>query len=99
MTGYAHCDSNPKDGCEAAIFTDISNCGQDPASACGHQCNVDIMGKPQVTAAECVNGVCQIGGCNTGYQDCDKNIANGCECAGSCTLTGGCATDAGADPG
>jgi hypothetical protein len=103
MTGYAHCDSNPLDGCEAAIFSDPTNCGQDPSTACGHHCNLDINGKPNVTdnAAACVNGVCQIGGCSNGYQDCDKNIANGCECppSGSCTLTGGCATDAGAGPG
>jgi hypothetical protein len=99
MAGYAHCDSTPSDGCEAPISTDITNCGQDPTLACGHKCDTDIIGKPNVTVSACVNGVCQVGGCKPGYQDCDKNIANGCECTGSCTLTGGCATDAGADPG
>jgi hypothetical protein len=99
MTGYAHCDSHPLDGCEALIVSDPMNCGQDPSTACGHVCSVPPNVHASVPA--CVNGVCQIGSCSQGYQDCNKNITDGCECppGGTCTLTGGCATDAGADPG
>jgi hypothetical protein len=99
MPGFAHCTSNPAQGCETNIYTDVANCGLDQQSACGHTCGSETMGKPQVSAPECINGVCQIGGCNPGYQDCDKNIANGCECQGPCTITGACPTggDAGTD--
>lgn len=89
--GYAHCSSDPSDGCEATIYTDIDNCGLDQMSACGHKCASDIMGQATVTTPACINGVCQIGGCVNGYQDCDKVLSNGCECAapGTCNPTTG----------
>jgi hypothetical protein len=99
--GFAHCSANPADGCEANIGTDIRNCGQDPSSACGNNCDSVIMGKVRVTTSSCVNGVCQIGGCQPGYQDCDKQVGTGCECpsTGTCTPAGGCPlqNDAGND--
>jgi hypothetical protein len=99
--GFAHCSANPADGCEANISTDIKNCGQEPSSACGNTCDSAIMGKDFVTTSSCVNGVCQIGGCTPGHQDCDKLIGTGCECPfpGTCTLAGGCSSvgDAGND--
>jgi hypothetical protein len=98
-TGFAHCDSNPHDGCEANVYTDINNCGLDQ-SACGSKCDYLTMGKPNVSGSACINGVCQIGGCTGGYQDCNKMLGDGCECGpkGVCNLTTGvCAyPDAGA---
>jgi hypothetical protein len=99
MPGFAHCVGPPSNGCETSIYTDVGNCGLDQQSACGNVCGMFTMGKPHVNAPACVNGVCQIGGCDQGYVDCDKNIANGCECQGACTQTGACLTggDAGVD--
>jgi hypothetical protein len=66
--GYADCDGNPNNGCEVHTDVDKDNCG-----TCGHGCVV-----ANGTAA-CTSGVCSIAQCNNGYDDCDKNPANGCE--------------------
>jgi hypothetical protein len=94
-SGYQDCNTTASDGCEINLQTDTSNCG-----ACGHVC-VTPNGTPS-----CVNGVCGILSCNTGYQDCDGLVPNGCEvntntdpsncgaCAAHCNLmnaTSGCA--------
>jgi hypothetical protein len=95
--GYNNCNSpNPQtadaDGCETHSDVDTSNCG-----SCGHACNV-----PNATPA-CAGGMCLIGQCNTGFQDCDMQPANGCEintnndpnncggCGIKCTIANGTA--------
>jgi hypothetical protein len=99
-TGYAHCGPDPSTGCETSIYTDIANCGLDQASACGKTCGF-VTAMNFVNQAACINGVCQIGGCTSGHQDCDKMLGNGCECAapGTCNpTTGACiGLDGGAD--
>ncbi len=98
-TGFADCDRNPANGCEANTTTDANNCG-----ACGAACRT-ASGVPS-----CAAGRCATGSCNAGTGDCDANPANGCEamlttlancgaCArpcspaqgtGSCSATGVC---------
>ena len=59
-------------GCCAGTCTPLStlaNCG-----TCGNAC-ADV---PSGTRA-CTSGKCGVGGCNTGFADCDKNATNGCE--------------------
>jgi Kelch motif/Galactose oxidase, central domain len=67
-SGFADCDGNPSNGCESNLSTDPFNCG-----GCGNFC-------PVVTAATstCTASVCGFT-CNSGFADCDKNSANGCE--------------------
>ncbi|MFO0608207.1 MAG: hypothetical protein U0324_33890 [Polyangiales bacterium] len=67
-TGFANCDSNAANGCEAAIQTDVNNCG-----ACANRCNFPNA------ASTCVGGACALGACNPGFGNCDGNAANGCE--------------------
>lgn len=50
------------------IATDVENCG-----TCGTACSV-IGG-----TAECEVGACTVGMCDTGFGDCDSDIATGCE--------------------
>ena len=50
------------------LLTDANNCG-----ACGVVCSF-----PNATST-CVNGICTIGACNTGFANCDTIAANGCE--------------------
>jgi hypothetical protein len=99
--GWAHCTSNLADGCETNIGADVLNCGILPNSACNNRCDVVTSGKSHVTDPACANGVCEIGGCNDGYQDCDKQVGNGCECppGGTCLRTGRCVVDAGDEAG
>ncbi len=50
------------------VATDTSNCGR-----CGNACVV-ARGSPVCTA-----GACAVGTCDTGFGDCDRTAANGCE--------------------
>ena len=56
-------------GCEITFATDLDNCG-----ACGIACPIP----PNATRA-CDQGVCGIGTCQTGFENCDGNAINGCE--------------------
>lgn len=67
-TGYGDCNSDPKDGCESQLGSDVSNCG-----ACGNSCNMANA------TATCTGGQCGIASCKSGFGDCDKKAANGCE--------------------
>ncbi|MBL8604571.1 MAG: hypothetical protein JNK72_21780 [Myxococcales bacterium] len=66
--GFADCDANNSNGCEANLNASVAHCGR-----CGGACSV-----ANGTAA-CTNGVCSVGTCNAGFGDCDGNPANGCE--------------------
>ena len=72
-TAMANCDGNGANGCETNTATDIRNCG-----GCQLQCVFPNA------AAQCVNGFCAIGSCNSGFSNCDNNLGNGCETFGSC---------------
>ena len=66
--GFADCNKNANDGCEADLQT-VQNCGQ-----CGVACMA-----PANAAAACKAGICGLGACNMLFGDCDMNPANGCE--------------------
>ncbi|MFT3766197.1 MAG: DNRLRE domain-containing protein [Minicystis sp.] len=68
--GYADCDGDAANGCEAQLGADVSNCG-----SCGAAC-----GQAAHANAACNAGVCGTT-CATGFGDCDGNAANGCEAA------------------
>ena len=65
--GYADCDTNPATGCEADLSS-AATCGD-----CAIACSYDHA------AAECNQGACAIGACDTGWGNCDANDVNGCE--------------------
>jgi hypothetical protein len=91
-TGFLDCNGNPADGCEVNKNTDANNCG-----TCGNACIVANG------TGSCVNGVCQIASCSTGFKNCDGAYANGCEkntntdiancgtCGNACTVANGTA--------
>jgi hypothetical protein len=66
--GFADCDGNAANGCEANLMSDTMRCG-----ACGVAC-----GLPNATPA-CVMGRCAVAACVGDYADCDGNATNGCE--------------------
>ncbi len=67
-TGSADCDKNAGNGCEVDLTSDDANCG-----ACGKACTGGAH-----TGASCEASVCKQT-CDTGYDDCDEDFANGCE--------------------
>lgn len=67
VDGYVDCNHSPEDGCETDI-TDVENCG-----ACGNRCDL-----PNAVSA-CIERVCRVGRCLSGYADCDPSPTNGCE--------------------
>jgi hypothetical protein len=56
-------------GCETDIHFTRTHCG-----GCGLACTTIPNGNPA-----CVNGVCVLAACNSGFGDCDGDPANGCE--------------------
>lgn len=66
--GFADCDGRADTGCEVDVRTSMTHCG-----ACGSSC------APSRATAACTAGVCEITACNTGYGDCNGDIADGCE--------------------
>ncbi len=69
FAGFADCDHQPGDGCEAAITSDPMNCG-----GCGRPCLGDENATPG-----CFGGMCTIAQCNPGFGDCNVNPNDGCE--------------------
>ncbi len=66
--GWANCDGNPANGCEANLQTDVANCG-----ACSSAC------APANGSGACAAGVCTVARCNAGFSNCDGLTPNGCE--------------------
>jgi hypothetical protein len=75
-SGFADCDGNPVNGCEASL-TSVATCG-----TCGNNC-----ARPNANMACGTGGVCQLAGCQPGWVNLDGNLANGCEYA--CTVQPG----------
>jgi hypothetical protein len=87
--GYADCDGNRVNGCETSLAGD-KTCG-----SCTNDCTAPTPGH---TVGLCANGTsCVAAACASGWQDCDGNLANGCECqgAGCCSTPDGGTTDSG----
>ncbi|HXD51351.1 MAG TPA: hypothetical protein VN689_05640, partial [Burkholderiales bacterium] len=64
--GYADCDADPSNGCEANLNSDPRRCG-----TCSTVCPRD-QGPPV-----CKNGACGVSDCSPGLGDCDNQ--SGCE--------------------
>jgi hypothetical protein len=67
--GFADCDQNPNNGCEAELGT---------AASCGG-CGVDCTDLPNVVSASCGEKGCEDLVCAPGFSDCDGLTSNGCE--------------------
>lgn len=70
LMGYQDCNNKPADGCEAHTDVDPAHCG-----TCANACPMDVAN----TTIECKAGMCAITACDMGFEDCDKDIKNGCE--------------------
>ena len=66
--GYTDCNQASYDGCEVKTSEDKKNCG-----TCGNACSI-----PNADS-ECKAGVCVLTVCVLGFENCDGDVANGCE--------------------
>ena len=66
--GKADCNMSSTDGCETPLYTN-ANC-----AFCGNTCAL-----PNSNSSCDMMGVCNLGMCNPGFQNCDAQFANGCE--------------------
>lgn len=69
--GYADCNDDPGDGCETSLDSPM-HCG-----SCDHACPTSEVGSGSSYA--CVQGECELIGCEVGWGDCDNDPENGCE--------------------
>jgi hypothetical protein len=65
---YANCDGNVANGCEVNLLSNVNHCG-----TCATACPV----RPNATSY-CSGGACGLA-CNSGYGNCNDNLADGCE--------------------
>ena len=68
-SGFDECDGNPNTVCETATATSVNSCG-----ACGEVCPAGAENQKPVCAASTCGLVCE-----NGFEDCDRDPANGCE--------------------
>jgi hypothetical protein len=81
--GFADCDGNPDNGCEADLANDASNCG-----ACNARC-----GGEHVSEAVCAASRCRITRCATGWDDCDRTGTPSAVSTPTAEYANGCETD------
>ena len=74
-TDRGDCNGDARDGCEANLATSALHCG-----ACDDACD------PANGSGTCVDGACELDGCDPGFDDCNGDASDGCETALS-TLT------------
>jgi len=74
VPGFTDCDGEVRNGCETDVRADITNCGG---------CFVICTLRANQNNAVCSNSRCSAT-CNTGFFNCDGNLANGCESTRPC---------------
>ena len=74
--GFANCNGQLSDGCEANTNTSTTHCG-----GCNQACN------PAHASGQCLGGSCAVGACVPGWVNLNGLPADGCEYA--CTVSNG----------
>ena len=67
-SGWGDCDNDGVNGCEANLQTDPQHCG-----TCATACT------PAHATGQCAGGQCQLGACDPGFDNCNNQVADGCE--------------------
>jgi hypothetical protein len=76
--GYDDCNEESDDGCEQELATN-SHCGG-CRTDCDHPGSID----------DCSSGVCLAAGCESGWDECNDNLADGCESLSTADYCGSC---------
>jgi len=82
--GWSNCNGDPADGCEVNVLTSLDNCG-----GCGTACFA-----PNHNNVRCEGGQCRYTACEAGFDDCNRDNADGCEAdlRGDAERCGACGT-------
>ena len=82
--GFADCDGDPANGCEANLNASTAHCAR-----CANACSAQAPALPLCVAGACATG---LGNCPAGTADCDGMVGNGCETnvASGIASCGGC---------
>jgi len=74
LNNYGDCNLNALDGCETNLAINILHCG-----GCNLGC--DLPNAAETCVPSLINGlgVCTLGACNAGYQNCNLAVPDGCE--------------------
>ncbi len=83
-SGYGNCDSNVGNGCETDLTKTTNHCG-----TCGTDCGQTVV---NAGGASCVNSQCTYSSCKASFDECDSNMADGCESLKTNTNCGSCGT-------
>ena len=67
--GWGNCDGLATNGCETNLRSTLAHCGG---------CNIPCPA-PNHNSVECFNGMCRLGTCARGYDDCNGRASDGCE--------------------
>ena len=86
--GYADCDGDASNGCEASLADDGTHCGA---------CDVVCATGAHATASSCAGSQC-VSTCEAGWMDCDGFATTGCEAStdSDANNCGGCGKTCGA---
>jgi MYXO-CTERM domain-containing protein len=68
LPSFGDCDGNPSNGCEIDLTDNVNNCG-----TCGNVCAYDHA------TEDCIDSICTMGECETGWGDCNSSDTDGCE--------------------
>jgi hypothetical protein len=80
------CDGDASNGCETNLASTTTHCG-----SCGNDCASLLQNAGDI---ECSGGTCIYGSCQSGFDDCDGKIVNGCETDVTTTTNcGSCGND------
>ncbi|MFO0547664.1 MAG: hypothetical protein U0271_04700 [Polyangiaceae bacterium] len=74
QNNYADCNLMPVDGCETNLAIDMQNCG-----GCNLPCALAHAAESCIPSAQTGLGVCTLGACDPGYENCNLMAADGCE--------------------
>lgn len=87
---WGDCNGDPRDGCETNLLNTVDHC-----NTCGNACPV-----VNHRNAQCTGGVCgSLTTCVGIWNNCDNNLANGCEACGKCDQKTNIENDYGAPVG
>lgn len=74
LNNYGDCNLLASDGCETNLANTMAHCG-----GCNLLCDLPNASESCIPSMQTGLGVCTLGACNPGFQNCNLNPSDGCE--------------------